>query len=232
MALMSMYRIHRWLAVTAGAFLLVWLITGVIMLLPPLSRGPEAVRQAPTIAFRDIKLSPAQAVAILERDLGASPNVNSVGLRRIQDLIVYEIRLRDGSSHLINAVSGRLFTITREMAERYVMQMYPKEGRPLKVVTVEQYSYTYQDGPLPVYRVVLDAKPSVDFFVSPVDGSVRRSDRVNRFRGTLERFHTFDPLKLIVKSERWLHGVMIVAGVIAIGAMVTGYFLAFALARR
>ena len=137
-----------------------------------------------------------------------------------------EIRLKNGESHLINAASGHIIKITRDLAERYVVETYPSKGHVLKVELVEQYSYAYQWGALPAYRVILDSDPSVDFFVPINDGIVRRSNRLNRLRGGLERFHTFDPLKVIVKSDALHRGLMIIAGIIGVAAAITGYCLA------
>jgi len=221
----SIYRLHKWFAVSGGMFLLIWLITGVVILLPPLSAGPKPVRWVPNVDFRDITLSPAQAVLNLEKALRTSVQVNAVNLKRIHDVVVYEIRLKNSGTHLINAASGQMFSITRDLARRYVRESYPNEGRVLKVETVERHGYAYQWGALPAYRVVLESEPSVDFFVATRDGTVRRSDRVNRVRAALGSLHTFDPLKLLIRSDKLRRGLMIVAGVIGIVAALTGYYL-------
>jgi uncharacterized iron-regulated membrane protein len=220
-----MYRIHKWFAVTVGMFLLVWLFSGIIMVLPPISPGPDPVRQAASVDFRDVTLSPAQAVANLENALGTSSQVSSVSLKRIQDVVVYEIRSRNGGPHLIDAVSGQPFSITRDLAERYILDTYPSEGRVQKVETVKQHSYAYQWGPLPAYWVVLDSDPSVDFYVSINDGAVRRSDRWNRLRGVLESFHTFEPVKLLTKRDELRKGLLVLLSMVGIVAAATGYYL-------
>jgi hypothetical protein len=225
-----MYKIHKWLAVTAGVFLLMWLSSGVSMILPPILPGPDLVRWAPNVDFRDITLSPAQALKNLESALGITIEADHMNLRRIQDIVIYEIRLKNGSAHLINALSGQIFSITRDLAERYVRNTYPTEGDVLKVEQVDRYSYAYQWGSLPAYRVVLDANPSVDFYVSVNDGVVRRTDRWDRLRGVLGSFHTFQPVKLITSRDELRKGLLVLLSLVAIGAAATGYYLA--LARR
>jgi hypothetical protein len=219
------YRIHKWFAVTVGGFLLVWLFSGIIMVLPPISPGPDPVPKAATVDFRNITLSPAQAVTNLEKALGTPSQVSSISLKRIQDVLAYEIRSSNGGLHLINAVSGQLFSITRDQAERYVLDTYPTEGRVQKIETVKHHSYAYQWGPVPTYRIVLDSDPSVDFYVSVNDGAVRRSDRWNRFVGAFASLHTFEPIKLITRRDAVRRGLMIAAGMMGIGAAVTGYCL-------
>ena len=34
------YKVHKWFAVTVGVFFLMWLISGIVMILPRLSPGP------------------------------------------------------------------------------------------------------------------------------------------------------------------------------------------------
>jgi Peptidase propeptide and YPEB domain len=225
-----LHKIHKWIAVTAGVFLLMWLFSGISMVLPPISPGPDPVRRPPNVDFREITLSPAQAVANLEKALGTSSRVNSVNLKRIQDIVAYEVRVENGAAHLINAVSGKVFSITRDLAERYVRDAYPTEGGVVKVEKIDRYSYAYQWGSLPVYRVVLDANPSVDFYVSVNDGVVRRIDRWYRLRGLLGSLHTFQPLKLITSRDELRRGLLVLLSLVAIGAAATGYYLA--LARR
>src|SRR4030095_12744473 len=221
-----MYRIHKWLAVTAGVFLLVWLITGVIMVLPPLSNGPAPVQPVRKIDFRDITQSPAQAIANLEKILGTTSHVNSMSLKWIHDVLVYEIHFENGGRHFINAVTGQVFSITRALAERFVLEAYPGQGRAQKGETQEHHSYGYQWGPLPVYQIVLDSAQSTVYYVSTDDGSVRRSDRLDRIRGARMSLHTFDPIKLITKRDAVRNGLMIITSLIGIIASLTGYYLA------
>jgi hypothetical protein len=221
-----MYRIHKWLAVTAGVFLLVWLITGVIMVLPPLSNGRAPVQPVRKIDFRDITQSPAQAIANLEKILGTTSHVSSMSLKWIHDVLVYEIHFENGSRHFINAVTGQVFSITRALAERFVLDAYPGQGRVQKVEMLEKHNYDYQWGPLPVYQIVLDSQQSTTYHVSSDDGSVRRSDRLDRIRGAITSLHTFDPIKLVTRREAVRTGLLIITGVIAILASLTGYYLA------
>jgi hypothetical protein len=140
--------------------------------------------------------------------------------------LVYEIHLTNGASHLINAMSGELFSITPELAQRFVLNTYSKEGRVRKVETVERHGYAYQWGALPAYRVVLDRDSSVDFFVTVNDGAVRRSDRWNRMRGAVGSLHTFEPLKLFTRRDGVRKALLVLTGIIGIAAAITGYSLA------
>lgn len=221
-----MHRIHKWLAVTAGVFLLVWLITGVIMVLPPLSNGPVPVQPVRKIDFKDITQSPAQAIANLQKSLRTTSQVSFVGLKWVHDTLVYEIHFENGARHFISAVTGQLFSFTRELAERVVLDAYPGQGGAQTIGMLEQHSYGYQWGPLPVYQIMLDSDKSTAYFVATEDGSVRRSDRVDRIRGAITSLHTFDPIKLVIRPETVRTSLLIITGVIAILASLTGYYLA------
>ncbi len=203
-----------------------WLVSGIVMILLPGLSDPGTAPGAVYIDFREIELSPAQAVEKLEKAHGSTVDVSQLNLRRIQDIIVYEVHLEDSGSYLLNAVSGQIFAITPEMAERYVLAMYPTGGRVLKVESVQRHDYSYQWGLLPAYRVVLDADPSVDFFVALNDGTVRRSDTWNRLMDALASLHTLEPLKLFTRRDEVRKGLVIIAGVIGIVATITGYYLA------
>lgn len=226
MALWPMYRIHKWLAVIAGLFLLVWLITGVVMILPPFSTGPAPVQPVRKIDFKDIAQSPARAIANLEEILGTTSHVSSVGLKWIHDVLVYEVHFENGGRHFINAVTGQVFSITRELAEKFVLDAYPEQGRVQKVEMLKQHSYEYQWGPLPVYQIVLDRDQSTAYYVSTGDGSVRRIGRMDRIHSAIGSLHTFDPIKFITKQDSVRNGLLIITSVIAMVASLTGYYLA------
>ena len=113
-----MYKVHKWLAVTVGAFITVWFISGVVMILPPLSPGSASQGAPAPVDFQEITVSPAKAVASLAKALGAPPQVTSVSLGRILDVVVYRVTTQSSGSYLINARSGQVFTITPELAEQ------------------------------------------------------------------------------------------------------------------
>ena len=85
---------------------------------------------------------------------------------------------------------------------------------------------TYPWGPLPVYRVVVAEDPSTLYYFSVRDGTVSRSDRESRIRNAVASLHTLDPIKLLIEREAFRKGLLIVASLIGIAAVCTGYALA------
>jgi hypothetical protein len=126
----------------------------VIIVLPPLSTGRAPVKPIRKVDFNNITQSPAQAIANLEKALGTTFHVNSMSLKWIHDVLVYEINLNNGGRYFINALTGQVFSITRELAERFVLDTYPGDGRVQEVEMLKQHSYTYQWGPLPADQIV------------------------------------------------------------------------------
>lgn len=220
----TMYKVHKWLAVTVGVFFLVWLISGIVMILPPLLPGPAQTRTP--LNFQEITVSPGEAVAGLAKVLGKLPRVDSVSVKRIRDTLVYHIIVKSGDSHLIDARSGEVFTITPEIAEQIARDYVPAEARIVQIQHVNSYNYAYQWGPLPAHRIVFDNDRSTAYYVSSRDGTVRHSDRETRIRGAITSLHTFQPLKLITRRAAVRKGLLLLLSVLGIMVAGTGYYLA------
>jgi len=218
-----MYRIHKWFAVIVGGFVLVWLISGIVMILPRL--GPAPAQSQLSIDFGEIAISPAQAVTALAEALGKPLEVNRLSLRRIQNVIVYEVSIRNGPSRLINAISGQVFTVTPDLAEQLVRETFPTQARVFQIEQVTRHSYSYQWGPLPAYRIVFNDDGANLYHVSINDGTIQRSDRLTRLRWAIQSLHTFEPVKLIIQRDEFRKGLLVLLGMVGIGAVVTGYCL-------
>ena len=221
----TMYKVHKWMAVTVGAFILVWLISGIVMILPPPFPAP-ARQRTPPLDFQEITVSPAEAVGNLGKVLKASPQVISVSLRRIADAVVYEVTVKPGGSHLIDARSGQVFMITPEVAEQIARDGFPSPARVLQIERVDRHSFAYPWGPLPAYRIVFDDDRATVSYISTSDGTVRRSDRWSRIRGAITSLHAFEPLKLITKRDAVRKGLLVLLSVVGVGVAGTGYYLA------
>jgi hypothetical protein len=176
--------------------------------------------------IREITVSPAQAVASLERVLGASLQVNHINLRRIQDAMVYEVAAKNGGPHLVDARSGQLFTITPEVAEQIARDNFPSDAPVFQSELVTRHNLSYPGGPLPAQRIVFDDDRSTVYYVSVYDGTVRHSNRESRIRRAIVSLHTFEPIKLITKQNAVRKGMLVLLSLLGIGAALTGYFLA------
>jgi len=197
-----------------------------MMVLPNLSPGPDPVWTPPAVDFRSVTLSPAAAIANLEKVFGKDLEVDRMNLRRLHDTVVYEVGLKSGGSHQINAVSGQVFTMTPELAEQIVRDTFPTQARVLQIDRIGRYTYSYQWGPLPAYEIVLENEPSAAYYVSVQEGTVRRSDRWNRIQGALASLHTFQPLKLVTTRDPFRRGLLVIVAIVGLAVAITGYCLA------
>jgi uncharacterized iron-regulated membrane protein len=221
-----MYKIHKWVAVSVGLFILIWLLTGIVMILPPLFPGSDHKQESRPLNFREATVSPAEAVNELARVLGSFPEVNWVSLRRVGDTLAYQISLKSGSSYLIDTRSRQLFTVTPEMAEQIARGESSLQTNVHQIELLRRHTFDYSWGPLPAYRISFNDEWGTVSYVSTIDGTVQRSDRRSRIRAAITSLHTFEPLTLVTERDRVRKGALLLLSFIGIGATATGYYLA------
>ena len=221
----KMYKVHKWIAVTVGVFFLVWLISGIAMVLPNSWYTPVPQRRPGPIDFKEVTVSPAEAIATLARLLGSYPEVNSVNLKRIRERAVYQISVKRGDLHLIDARSGEVFKITQELAEQIARDEFPLEARVLQIDLVTRNSFSYPWGSVPAYEVVFDDNQATMSHVAVSGGTVRRSTRWSRIQAAVVSLHTFEPLKLITKRKAARKGLLLLLSLLGIAVAGTGYYL-------
>lgn len=225
------HKLHKWIAVVAGAFFLMWLLSGIVMVLP----RPWSVRiqrRAPEpIEVHERILSPSEVVTRIARDQGTEPTIESLTLRRAADTVVYEVKTRE-NTFLVDAHTAERFTITAEVAKRIVQYHYPAQSSVFETSYLDRHTAAYPWGPLPVYRVMYGEEPTTHYYVSAGDGVVTRSDRWNRFQGVFGALHSFEPLRLITSRDAIRRWLLVLAGLGGIGVALSGYYLAVPRRRR
>ena len=110
--------------------------------------------------------------------------------------------------------------------EQIARDYVPSEARVLEIEATTQYSYSYQSGPLPTFRIVFANDHSTAYYVSVWDGSIRRSDRWSRILGAIISLHEFRPLNLFTPSDLIRKGLLVLFSAVGIATAVTGYYLA------
>jgi hypothetical protein len=224
----TFYQIHKWLGIIAGFFLLIQAVSGISLILPSLS--PMWSLREWTLKpadFQNITVSPPEAVATALADIPeASAKVERVTLKRILNVIIYEVFVKSYGPRLVDAQSGQIFTMTPEFAEQIVRDAFPSQSRIHRIERIDRHDLSYVAGPLPAYRIAFADDPSVLYHVSMTDGKVVRRDRLNRIRAVIERLHFFEEFKFITEKERILKilpSLLAAIGILAIGV---GYYLA------
>ena len=218
-----MCKIHKWLGVSAGLFIAVWFISGILMVLP-LGTLPALVQKRPEINFEEFTLSPAQAIVALNQVTREPVQVTSVSFTRIRHTLAYKISARSGRSFLVDARSGEVLTITRQFAEQIARDDLSSEAPVLDVSLITSPGLPYGKGPLPVYRVVFDDSQRTISFVSLNDGRVRRTDHWSRLRDTILHLHTLDTL--IIDQEGLRKALLVFLSLLGLAAIGAGYYLA------
>lgn len=224
-------RIHKWIAIGAGVFLLVWLITGIWIILPPPNR-PALHTANPVTEYATATLSPAEAAEIA-RGVAANASTRAIGLARLGSRPIYRVPAPGrGGPILIDAADGTVVTIDEAEARRIATEFYGGDGAlagPGERVEARGASTLY--APIPAYRFVFDDAYRTQAYVGIADGSVYWVDRriaVRRWAGSI---HGFGPIADFVSNK--LRLLLVGVGfLIAMGATLTGYWLALRRKRR
>jgi uncharacterized iron-regulated membrane protein len=216
-------RFHKWMGVTVGVIFLLWVVSGIVMILPPLPAprgGPPAVAN-----YSGSTLSPAQAVALVagrEADSGA---VTSLVLLRLGNRSAYQITVKGGRSYLIDAGSGERVIITAELARGIAEENLGGDVPVRGVEELSHHDFRYPAGSLPVYRVLFADPRETVAYVATRDGSVRLSDWRHRVRATIGGLHTFQPVELLTGSDSLRVTLLHLASLISIALIATGYYM-------
>ena len=219
-------KIHTWLAVTVSGFLLAWLSSGIVMIAPRLSAEPERSPYPDTIDVRKVSQWATQMLSKLDTHVGDLSQIRAVTIKTIANSTIYEVVTARHGAILIDAESGELFRVTAKMAEVLVKRHMGTEPRELKMELLTRHEFSYPWGPLPVFRGSVAEEPATFYYVSATDGTVNRSDRESRLRNAIASLHTLDPIKLVVESDAFRKGLLIISGLIGLATVCTGLVLA------
>lgn len=214
-------RIHKWIGISIGLILLVWLVSGIWIVLPTsyqqnwengFSQWPAAV------------IAPAEAVAVAS---GNEPEgVRNINMWAVAGRLFYRVSLKGRPVQLVDATTGQLVRITPDLAEQIARYVFVIPEAPVDTVErVDSYSMRYAAGPLPAMRVVFADDNETVVYVGEADGSVRGGGISHRIRSVVAGLHTFYPLRVLV-SAKGEKGALVLAGLITIAGVLTGYWLA------
>jgi len=213
--------IHKWIGISLGIILLVWLVSGIWMVLPASyqQNWEDGFSQWPAAA-----IAPAEAVAVASDH--APERVRNLNMWAVASRLFYRVSLKDGPVQLVDATTGQLVTITPDLAEQIARAIFVMPEAPVDTVErVDEYSMRYGAGPLPVMRVVFADDDNTVVYVGVADGAVLGGGTSHRIRAIVSGLHSFYPLRILI-SARGEKGALILAGVLMIVGVLTGYWLA------
>lgn len=175
--------------------------------------------------LRDLSTSPADAIRAVNGVSQGSVEVTNIQLRPIAGAMVYEIFTGNGGSHLIDARTGEVVTVTEQMAQAIAHAMMVEGVNVASSTLVSAYGVDYTSGPLPVYRIQMSDPSASVVYVSARNGDSRYTNRWIRIRAGLEGLHSFDPVEWATGSSLLRKGLLLLGSLIGGVVALTGYAL-------
>src|SRR5262245_27265704 len=121
MTLSSLHRVHRWIAIPTGVFIVGWIVTGVVSVVPPPAPPP---RPAQALDITQVVVTPMEAALALAGP-GIASDVRSMRLVWLGDLLAYEIAAEGRGPRLVDARSGRPITVDAGVARSIAAGLAP-----------------------------------------------------------------------------------------------------------
>lgn len=209
-------QLHKWIGICVGVILLMWAVTGVILLVP--GHAPQ-VRTMP-LQLEHATVSPQQAMAIASG--GSTGEIRSVSLIRIHDRVAYRID-RGKRPALVDAASGERIEITSVLAEAVAREAMHRPSGSVQIEPVTKHDGLYPSGNLPVWRIRF-AGLDAPAHVSQLDGGFLPAGR-SGFRSVAHDLHNFSIIRKVVAASWFSRTLAIIAGLVSVGSILTGYWL-------
>ena len=207
------YKWHKWIGVSVGVILAMWLFTGIIMVTGPRPPTPPT----PQVDFNAAVISPAQAAA------KSSAPVSRIDLINIGSAPTYKLSSSSGTV-LVDASSGETVEINDSVAIVIATQASGVSA-PAKATRLR--SGEGASG----YRVVF-SDPASTVVEIEASGTAKATDRLKRFRNVVGGLHTFGVLRGVNASRGTIEGLLILVAGTALVSVVTGYVMALPRRRR
>jgi hypothetical protein len=218
--------IHKWTAIFIGVFILVWTISGIVMVLPGQWFNSKPLVSIPGASYKDATISPEEAGLVVEKISGKDVGITGIRFKAILGRIYYVLDLNNGSVIMLDAANGEVFSITQEVAEELARKSIPTVSRLALIEKLDRHDIYYPFGSLPVYRLKFDGDSGNIYYVSVIDGAVSKSTLSTRLRAVISSFHTFEPIIVLFNKHRTRDVLLVFTSMIAILTAITGYYLA------
>ena len=207
------YKWHKWIGISVGVILAMWLFTGIIMVTGPRPPSPPT----PRLDFSTAVISPAQAAA------KSSAPVSRIELIAIGTAPIYKLATSSGTV-LIDARTGEAVVINDSLATVIAMQASGVSA-PAKATRLR--SGEGSSG----YRVVF-SDPGSTVVEIEASGAARVTDRLKRFRSVMNGLHTFGALRGVITNRDIVEWLLILIAGTALVSVMTGYIMALPRRRR
>lgn len=211
------YKVHKWIGVGIGLILLMWIVTGMLL------GGGGGGRPAEPPDYSRATVSPATAVAVAAASDSGLRAVRGVALEHIAGRLVYRVSAARNRAVLVDAASGEAIAIGEALAREIAATLAP--GAPVSEVRrLAAHDGGFPRGALPAWRVVL-ADPAGTWVHLSRDGLGSSNTREQRRKAVYHDLHTFATLQQVHLDRGSIRVLFLVASVISLAVVVTGYYL-------
>lgn len=217
--------LHKWIFIFMGAFILMWCISGILMMLPQDWFGEANTYSRPAIDFRKVTLSPAAAIERVATQSGGTLQATQAELTQIHDTPVYRVSGADGESRVIDAVTGEPFVFTAALAEAIPRSVFSITAPMTEQTRLTEHDGAYRFGQLPAYRLRFEDAPEADFYVVESDGRVIRMTAIARVRNFIMTLHALDPVGRLTHSDNLRKLMLVSTALVTILGAIVGYIL-------
>jgi hypothetical protein len=221
-----MYKIHKWIGIIVGIFMLNWIITGLVFYLP-IYHPVEYDEQSMSVKeVQGIGLNPEIAVSNFKKSRKNFMEIQSITLKRIGDSLVYDLRAKEEIPYLIDAKTDERFIISKEIAEQIAKEVFPKNANILSTDLINKHDLSYPWGPLPVFRVTLEDNDGKVLYIRKNDGKVQRiNNKWSKLINISDTLHSLYFLIPITKKEYVRNFIVYILATAALIDVLIGYYL-------
>ncbi len=218
---------HKWIGITIGLVLFLWVASGIAMMVPlsPAVWGADILE--PPLDLAGVTITPSQAVAIAVQhrsDTGPPGAIRSVLLRPALGIGVYLVTPADAAPVMVDAGTGEVIVITAERA-RSIASGAMSGREPISVERIVAAPIGY-GGRLPAFRMAFDDPAGTIAIVAEANGELARTGRWDRRKMLLGHYlHVFVPLKGLPGGDRTRIAALVGTGIVALLSIFSGYWL-------
>jgi hypothetical protein len=184
------------------------------------------------IDLHNNRVSPADILATLQHSAPGARKLKSIELQTFYDRLIYAVRDDTGQLHLFDAASGKPYSLSADTADAIVRQTFKVSGKLAEISTVNEHSYEYPWGELPVFRLKYDDSSSVSYYASPSSGEVMKTNWLIRVGSLSMAVHDFGPVFTLTGSDKLRMLLIGLIGSAALVGAVTGLYLTLPRRRR
>jgi uncharacterized iron-regulated membrane protein len=162
--------LHKWLGLIVGLQILIWLASGLYMVVVDIDfiHGDSLVKN--TQEMVDIPVAPAISVADLRMNYA---DITQVALRPVMGKTYYTVTTAD-NRHLLDPETGKVISPLAEKVAREIARYHFVGDAPVISATLitSNPPMEIQTRGLPLWRIDFDDRFNTSFYIDPFDGSL------------------------------------------------------------